>query len=91
MLSSAAALLDELFEHPERGFPAVQDIMDCELSVLPSVASYGVLGLKKVEMICRPGAMTDCQAMAKGFGEIGLGCLYRIIYGFASCEMSGDG
>ena len=42
-------------------------------------------------MICRPGAVADRQAVAKGLGEIGLGCLYGIVHGFASCEMGGDG
>ena len=77
MLPSAAALPDSLFEHPESGFP--------------SVASYSVLGLKKVKVICRPGSVTDRETMAKGFGEIGLGRLYGIVHGFASCKMGGDG
>ena len=42
-------------------------------------------------MICRPGAVADRQAVAKGLGEMGLGCLYGIVHGFASCEMGGDG
>src|SRR5580765_6083413 len=41
-------------------------------------------------MICRPGAVADRQAVAKGLGEIGLGCLYGIVHGFASCEMCRD-
>jgi hypothetical protein len=35
--------------------------------------------------------MTDRQAVAKGFGEVGFGCLYGIVHGFASCEMRRDG
>ena len=50
-----------------------------------------LLCLEKIEMIRRPSAVTDRQAMAKGLGEIDLGCLYGIIYGFASCEMGRDG
>ena len=50
-----------------------------------------LLGLEKVEMIRRPRSMTDCEAVAKGFGEISLGRLYGIVHGFASCEMGGDG
>ena len=38
-------------------------------------------------MIGRASSVTDCQAMANGLGEIGLGCLYGVVHGFASCEM----
>ena len=41
-------------------------------------------------MICRTSSVTDCQAMANGLGEIGLGCLYGVVHGFASCEMGRD-
>ena len=42
-------------------------------------------------MIRGPGSMTDCQAVTNGLGKIGLGCLYGIVHGFASCEMGCDG
>ena len=42
-------------------------------------------------MIGRASSVTDCQAMANGLGEIGLGCLHGIVHGFASCEMGCDG
>ena len=42
-------------------------------------------------MICRPGAVADRQAVAKGLGEIGLGCLYSIVHGFAPREMGRNG
>ena len=42
-------------------------------------------------MIRRSGAVTDRQAMANGLGEIGLGCLYGVVHGFASCKMGCDG
>ena len=62
--------------------------LDLDLSLLcPGVLSYSILGLEKVKMIRRSGAVTDRQAMANGLGEIGLGCLYGVVHGFASCEM----
>src|SRR3970282_1914326 len=41
-------------------------------------------------MIRRSSSGTDGQAMAKGLGEIGLGCLHGVVHGFASCEMGCD-
>ena len=46
---------------------------------------------EKVEMIRRSGSVTNCQAMAEGLGEIGLGCLYSIVHGFAPREMGRNG
>ena len=42
-------------------------------------------------MIRGSRSMTDCQAMTNSLGEIGLGCLYGVVHGFASCEMGRDG
>ncbi len=50
-----------------------------------------LLYLEKIEMICRTSSMTDCQAMANSLCEIGLGCLYGVVHGFASREMGCDG
>ena len=41
-------------------------------------------------MIRRPSSMTDCQAVANGLGEIGLGRLDGIVHRFASREMGSD-
>ena len=49
-----------------------------------------LLGLKKVKMISRSRSVTDCQAMAKSFGEVGFGRLYGVVHGFASCEVRRD-
>src|SRR5206468_7041890 len=51
---------------------------------------FNLLWREKIEMICWPGAVADRQAVAKGLGEIGLGCLYGIVHGFASREMCRD-
>ena len=53
--------------------------------------SFGLLCLEKIEMMRGAGSVTDCQAMTNGLGKIGLGRLYGIVYGFASCEMGCDG
>ena len=50
-----------------------------------------LLGLQEIEVICRPSAVSDRQAVAEGFGEVGLGCLYGIVYRLASCEMGCNG
>ena len=42
-------------------------------------------------MIRRSSSVTDCQAMANGLGEIGLGYLYGVVHGFSSREMGCDG
>src|SRR5206468_10521416 len=51
---------------------------------------FNLLWREKIEMICRPGAVADRQAVAKGLGEIGLGCPYGIVHGFSSREMCRD-
>jgi hypothetical protein len=50
-----------------------------------------LLGPEKEEVIRRSGSVTNRQAMAKGFGEVGFGRLYGVVHGFASCEMRRDG
>ena len=57
---------------------------------LASFFSILLLCLEKVEVIRRSSSVTDCQAMANGLGEIGLGCLYGVVHGFASREMCRD-
>jgi hypothetical protein len=57
-------------------------------TTLAGFFSILLLCLEKIEMIRWSSSMTDCQAMANGLGEIGLGCLYGVIHGFASCKMS---
>ncbi len=60
-------------------------------SLLADFFSILLLALEKVEMIRGSSSVTDCQAMAKGLGEIGFSCLHGIIHRFTSCEMGGDG
>jgi len=50
-----------------------------------------LLGLEKVEMVRGASSVTDCQAMTNGLSKIGLGRLYGIVHGFASCEVGCDG
>ena len=42
-------------------------------------------------MIRRSSPVTDREAVAKGFGEIGLGCLYGIVHSLASRQVGRDG
>ena len=60
-------------------------------TALDSLVFLQSLGLQKVKMMRRAGSVTDCQTMANGFGEVGLGRLHGIVHGFASCEMGCDG
>ena len=78
-------------EAPEASPPGyVEDAFKAR-TLLADFFSILLRGSEKIEMIRRPGTVTDCEAVAKGFGEISLGRLYGIVHGFASCEMGGDG
>ena len=86
--SSSKAAGESKPEAYPRGY--VEDF-DESRTLLADFFSILLLGLEKIEMIRRSGSMTDCQAMAKGFGEVGFGRLYGVVHGFASCEMRRDG
>lgn len=50
-----------------------------------------LLWREKVKVVRGSCAVTDRQAVTKGLGKIGLGCLHGIVHGFASREMGCDG
>ena len=66
MLSSAAALLDGLFEHPTERFPGVPDVQISEVTDLPQSIFRSLLGLRDPELKFRSPLQLQTLSSAPG-------------------------